>query len=54
MARQIRAGLKETRTIELRLDWLKSDAERRNSSLLGSNPFAARPFSPLVGARLPR
>jgi 3-dehydroquinate dehydratase / shikimate dehydrogenase len=29
MARQIRAGLKETRTIELRLDWLKNDAERR-------------------------
>src|SRR2546422_9116502 len=29
MARQVRAGLKETRTIELRLDWLKSDAERR-------------------------
>ncbi|HET9803860.1 MAG TPA: shikimate dehydrogenase [Candidatus Acidoferrum sp.] len=29
MARQIRAGLKETRTIELRLDWLGSDAERR-------------------------
>jgi 3-dehydroquinate dehydratase / shikimate dehydrogenase len=33
MARQIRAGLKETRTIELRLDWLASDAERRK--LLG-------------------
>ena len=29
MARQVQAGLKETRTIELRLDWLKSDAERR-------------------------
>src|SRR2546430_15394693 len=29
MARLVRAGLKETRTIELRLDWLKSDAERR-------------------------
>ena len=29
MARQVRAGLKETRTIELRLDWLKSDAGRR-------------------------
>ncbi|HXJ46468.1 MAG TPA: shikimate dehydrogenase [Candidatus Dormibacteraeota bacterium] len=29
MARQVRAGLKETPTIELRLDWLKSDAERR-------------------------
>jgi len=29
MARQVRAGLKETRTVELRLDWLKSDAERR-------------------------
>ncbi len=33
MARQVRAGLKETRTVELRLDWLKSDAERRR--LLG-------------------
>ena len=33
MARQIRAGLKETRTIELRLDWLKSDGERQK--LLG-------------------
>ena len=29
MARQVRAGLAETRTVELRLDWLKSDAERR-------------------------
>ncbi|HLK04396.1 MAG TPA: shikimate dehydrogenase [Candidatus Acidoferrum sp.] len=29
MARQVRAGLKETHTIELRLDWLKTDAERR-------------------------
>src|SRR5215471_1797853 len=33
MARQIRDGLNETRTIELRLDWLKSDEERRE--LLG-------------------
>ena len=31
MARQVRAGLKETRTVELRLDWLKNDAERRKS-----------------------
>jgi len=29
MAHLIRLGLKQTRTIELRLDWLKSDAERR-------------------------
>lgn len=29
MARQVRIGLKETRTIELRLDWLSSDRERR-------------------------
>ena len=29
MIRHIRLGLKETRTIELRLDWLRSDAERR-------------------------
>jgi 3-dehydroquinate dehydratase/shikimate dehydrogenase len=29
MARQVRAGLKETRTVELRLDWLKGDTERR-------------------------
>ena len=28
MVRQLRAGLKVTRTVELRLDWLKSDAER--------------------------
>ncbi len=33
MARQIRAGLKETKTIELRLEWLGSDNERR--TLLG-------------------
>ncbi len=33
MARQVHNGLKETCTIELRLDWLKSDAERRR--LLG-------------------
>jgi 3-dehydroquinate dehydratase/shikimate dehydrogenase len=33
MVKQIRIGLKETSTIELRLDWLKSDAERRK--LLG-------------------
>jgi len=26
MAHLVRLGLKETRTIELRLDWLKSDA----------------------------
>jgi hypothetical protein len=29
LAGQVRAGLKETPTIELRLDWLRSDAERR-------------------------
>jgi len=29
MKRQIRRGLEETSTIELRLDWLKTDAERR-------------------------
>jgi len=29
MASQIRAGLRETHTVELRLDWLKSDSERR-------------------------
>lgn len=29
MIRQIREGLRETPTIELRLDWLRSDAERR-------------------------
>ena len=29
MAHLVRLGLKETRTIELRLDWLKTDAERR-------------------------
>ncbi len=29
MIRQIRLGLKETCTIELRLDWLKNDGERR-------------------------
>jgi 3-dehydroquinate dehydratase/shikimate dehydrogenase len=29
MARQIHSGLAETCTIELRLDWLRSDAERR-------------------------
>jgi 3-dehydroquinate dehydratase/shikimate dehydrogenase len=28
MSRQVRSALKSTRTIELRLDWLKSDAER--------------------------
>lgn len=28
MARQIRMGLRETATVELRLDWLRSDAER--------------------------
>lgn len=28
MARQLREGLRHTRTIELRLDWLRSDAER--------------------------
>jgi 3-dehydroquinate dehydratase / shikimate dehydrogenase len=28
MVRQIRAGLRETPTIELRLDWLRNDAER--------------------------
>src|SRR5882672_4926378 len=36
MARQVRVGLKETCTIELRLDWLKSDAERRRQSSLNS------------------
>jgi 3-dehydroquinate dehydratase/shikimate dehydrogenase len=29
MKRQIRLALRETRTIELRLDWLRSDAERK-------------------------
>jgi len=29
MATQVRAGLRETPTVELRLDWLRSDAERR-------------------------
>lgn len=33
MIRQIRAGLRETPTIELRLDWLRDDSER--SALLG-------------------
>ncbi len=28
MAKLVRAGLKQTRTVELRLDWLSSDAER--------------------------
>jgi 3-dehydroquinate dehydratase/shikimate dehydrogenase len=28
MSRQVRAALKSTRTVELRLDWLRSDAER--------------------------
>jgi 3-dehydroquinate dehydratase/shikimate dehydrogenase len=28
MGKQVRLGLKETRTVELRLDWLRSDAER--------------------------
>ena len=28
MTRQLRSALKETRTVELRLDWLRSDAER--------------------------
>jgi len=28
MARQVRAGLRETPTVELRLDWLRSDRER--------------------------
>ena len=45
MIRQIRRGLKETRTIELRLDWLQSDAERRK--LLGwlkEHPFRGAAF----------
>lgn len=45
MIRQIRRGLKETRSIELRLDWLKSDAERRK--LLGwlkEHPFRGAAF----------
>ena len=29
MAKQVRAALQETPTVELRLDWLRSDAERR-------------------------
>ena len=29
MARQVRSGLRETSTVELRLDWLRNDAERR-------------------------
>lgn len=29
LARQVRAALRETRTIEIRLDWLRNDAERR-------------------------
>jgi 3-dehydroquinate dehydratase/shikimate dehydrogenase len=29
MAKQVRAALRETLTVELRLDWLRSDAERR-------------------------
>ena len=29
MARQVRTALRETPTVELRLDWLRSDAERR-------------------------
>jgi 3-dehydroquinate dehydratase/shikimate dehydrogenase len=29
MTRQVRAALRETPTVELRLDWLRSDAERR-------------------------
>src|SRR5438552_15976032 len=45
MARQVRAGLKETRTIELRLDWLKSDAERRRLlSWLAKQRFRSATF----------
>jgi 3-dehydroquinate dehydratase len=29
MVRQVREALRETSTVELRLDWLRSDAERR-------------------------
>ncbi len=29
MMRQVRLALRETPTVELRLDWLRSDAERR-------------------------
>ena len=45
MSRQIQAGLKETRTIELRLDWLRSDAERRKLlNWLGKRKFRAAKF----------
>lgn len=45
MARQIRAGLKETRTVELRLDWLRNDAERRKLlKWLGKQKFRDATF----------
>jgi 3-dehydroquinate dehydratase / shikimate dehydrogenase len=45
MAHLIRLGFKETHTIELRLDWLKSDAERRKLlSWLGRQSFRGATF----------
>jgi 3-dehydroquinate dehydratase/shikimate dehydrogenase len=45
MARQVRAGLKATRTIELRLDWLNNDAERRKLlRWLGRQRFRSATF----------
>ena len=45
MIRQIRLGLKETPTIELRLDWLKSDTERRKLlGWLGKQSFRGSTF----------
>ncbi len=45
MAYQIRLGLKETRTIELRLDWLKSDTQRRKLlRWLGKQSFREETF----------
>lgn len=45
MARQIRAGLRATSTIELRLDWLRSDFERRKLlRWLGKQKFRRATF----------
>jgi 3-dehydroquinate dehydratase len=45
MARQVRLGLAETQTIELRLDGLQSDAERAKLlRWLGKNRFAGATF----------
>src|SRR5262249_61663038 len=45
MKRQIRQGLQETSTIELRLDWLENDAERRELlGWLGKQSFEEATF----------